>query len=110
MACPCTSMAAKMSTSWSWRELRIANDDRTSEVGAGAAVTVNKGVPHAWCNLSEVPLRLLVVFSPGNVEGLFRKVAERQSDDIAAILQRFGCRVVGPALLENIHRFNSPPV
>ena len=53
--------------------MRIANDDRTSEVGPGAAITVNKGVPHAWYNLSEVPLRLLVVFSPGNVEGLFRE-------------------------------------
>ena len=46
-----------------------ADDDRTSEVGAGEAVTVNKGMPHAWCNLPEVPLRLLVVFSPGNVDG-----------------------------------------
>jgi len=90
--------------------MRIANDDRTSEVGAGAVVTVNKGVPHAWCNLSEVPLRLLVVFSPGNVEGLFREVAARRSDDIAAILQRFGCRIVGPALLEDVHTFNSPRV
>ena len=90
--------------------MRIANDNRTSEVGAGAAITVNKGVPHAWCNLSEVPLRLLVIFSPGNVEGLFREVAARQSDDIAAILQRFGCRIVGPALLEEVHTFNSPRV
>ena len=90
--------------------MRIANDNRTSEVGAGAAVTVNKGGPHARCNLSEVPLRLLVVFSPGNVEGLFRTVAARQSDDIAAIFQRFGCRIVGPALLEDVHTFNSPRV
>src|SRR5262245_19581585 len=90
--------------------MRIANDDRTSDVGPDAAITVNKGVPHAWYNLSEVPLRLLVVFSPGNVEGLFREVAARQSDDIAAILQRFGCRIVGPALLEDVHTFNSPHV
>jgi mannose-6-phosphate isomerase-like protein (cupin superfamily) len=52
----------------------IVNGDSRAEVGAGSSVTIGRGVPHAWCNLSEdVPLRMLVVFSPGGLEELFRK-------------------------------------
>jgi hypothetical protein len=49
-----------------------------------------------------------VVFSPGGAEELLRQVAARDSDDIAAILDRFGCRIVGPTLLEGVYTFNSP--
>jgi quercetin dioxygenase-like cupin family protein len=52
----------------------IANGDSRAEVGAGSSVSIRRGVPHAWCNLSEdVPLRMLVVFSPGGLEELFRQ-------------------------------------
>ena len=88
--------------------LHIANGDKTLDAPAGTAVTVRKGVPHAWCNLSETPLRMLLVFSPGHIERLFREVAARQSDDIAAILDKFGCLIVGPALLEGVYSINSP--
>jgi uncharacterized cupin superfamily protein len=86
--------------------LHIANGDKTLDARAGTAVTVRKGVPHVWCNLSETPLRMLLVFSPGQIEPL--EVAARQSDDIAAILDKFGCLIVGPALLEGIYSINSP--
>ena len=66
--------------------LHIANGDKTLDAPAGTAVTVRKGVPHAWCNLSETPVRMLLVFSPGHIERLFKEVATRQRDDIAAIL------------------------
>ena len=88
--------------------LHIANGDQTLDAPAGTTVTVRKGVPHAWCNLSETPLRMLLVFSPGQIERLFKEVAARQSDDIAAILDKFGCLIVGPALLEGIYSINSP--
>jgi mannose-6-phosphate isomerase-like protein (cupin superfamily) len=88
--------------------LHIANGDKTLDASAGTAVTVKKGVPHAWCNLSETPLRMLVVFSPGHIERLFREVTARENDDIAAILDKFGCLIVGPALPEGIYSINSP--
>jgi mannose-6-phosphate isomerase-like protein (cupin superfamily) len=31
----------------------IANGDSRTEVGAGASITIGKGVQHAWCNPSE---------------------------------------------------------
>jgi quercetin dioxygenase-like cupin family protein len=44
--------------------LHIVNGDETLDAPAGTAITVSKGVPHAWCNLSDAPVRMLVIFSP----------------------------------------------
>ena len=44
--------------------LHIANGGQPSDAPAGTAVIVRKSVPHAWCNLSEAPLRMLLVLSP----------------------------------------------
>jgi hypothetical protein len=71
-------------------------------------VTVKKGVPHAWCNLSETPLRMLVVLSPGHIERLLRELAVRENDEIAAMLDNFGCLIVGPPLLEGVYSLNAP--
>ncbi len=57
--------------------LDIANGDRRWEAPAGTCVTVKRGVPHAWCNPSDTPLHMLVVFSPGQIDGLFRATAGR---------------------------------
>jgi mannose-6-phosphate isomerase-like protein (cupin superfamily) len=82
--------------------LRIANGDTRSDAPAGTALTVGKGVPHAWRNPTDQPVRFLAIFSPGNIEGLFREVAARTSDDdLAAIGARFGCFMVGPPLVED---------
>ena len=42
--------------------LHIVIGDITLDVRAGTAVTVSKGEPHAWCNLTEMPVRMLVIF------------------------------------------------
>jgi hypothetical protein len=33
-----------------------------------AFITLSKGVPHAWCNLSHSPLRMVVIALPGGCE------------------------------------------
>jgi hypothetical protein len=38
----------------------------------------------------------------------FREVAARENDDIAAILDKFGCLIVRPALLEGVYSISSP--
>jgi mannose-6-phosphate isomerase-like protein (cupin superfamily) len=88
--------------------LRIVCADKAVNATAGRAVTVSKGVPHAWSNVSDTEVRMLVLFSPGHIEGLFREVAVRQSDDITAILDKFGCLIVGPPSSEGVHSINSP--
>ena len=88
--------------------LHIASGDQRFDAPAGTAVTIGKGVPHAWCNLTNTPLRMLVIFSPGNIEGLFKATAARESDDIAALAARYGTLLIGPPLLEEIHTITSP--
>jgi mannose-6-phosphate isomerase-like protein (cupin superfamily) len=58
--------------------LQIVNDDPTLDAPAGTAVTVKKGVPHAWCRVSETPVRLLLVFLPGQIEGCLKKSSPRR--------------------------------
>jgi mannose-6-phosphate isomerase-like protein (cupin superfamily) len=89
--------------------LHIVNGDTTLDARAGTAVTVSKGVPHAWCNLTDRPVRMLVIFSPGHIEGLFKAVAARKSDDdIAALAEKFGVVITGPAIHEGIYSISSP--
>jgi mannose-6-phosphate isomerase-like protein (cupin superfamily) len=88
--------------------LHVANGDKRFDAPAGTTVTIKKGVPHAWCNLMGAPLRMLVVFSPGNIEDLFKATAARESDDIATLAAKYGTLLVGPPLLEEIHTVTSP--
>jgi mannose-6-phosphate isomerase-like protein (cupin superfamily) len=69
--------------------LDIAIGNRRWEAAAGSSAIVKRGEPHAWCNPSDTPLRMLVVFSPGHIEGLFRAAAAVDDvDEIAAIAGR----------------------
>jgi mannose-6-phosphate isomerase-like protein (cupin superfamily) len=89
--------------------LHAAIGDKTLDAAAGTTVTVSKGVPHAWCNLSDAPLRILVVLSPGHIEGLFKAVAVRQSDDeLPPLAEKYGVEIIGPALHEGIYSIASP--
>jgi mannose-6-phosphate isomerase-like protein (cupin superfamily) len=82
----------------------MANGNETLDVAAGSSVTVSKGVPHAWCNRTSSPLRMLVTFTPGRIEGLFRATSERKNnDDLGAIANSYGTRIVGPPLLEGVY-------
>src|SRR5262249_1904073 len=70
--------------------LHIASGDTRFDAPAGTTVTISKGVPHAWCNFMDTPLRMLVIFSPGHIEDLFKATAVRESDDIADLAARYG--------------------
>jgi hypothetical protein len=66
-------------------------------------------VPHAWCNPSDTPLRILVIFSPGQIDGLFRATAGVDDvDKITAIAARYGTKLVGPSLQGTVHSIHSP--
>jgi mannose-6-phosphate isomerase-like protein (cupin superfamily) len=86
----------------------LAYGDRTVDAPAGTNITVSKGIHHAWCNLSKSSLRMLVLFTPGGIDELFRTTAKGDNHNIAAILDKFGTRIVGPALFDNIYTRFSP--
>ena len=50
----------------------LAYGDKTVDAPAGTNITVSKGIHHAWCNLSKSSLRMLVLFTPGGIDQLFR--------------------------------------
>jgi mannose-6-phosphate isomerase-like protein (cupin superfamily) len=86
----------------------MANGDRRVDVVAGSSITVGKGVPHAWCNLSNIPLRMLVVFTPGGIEELFRQSPLLNDGDKVALANKYGTRITGPALFDDLHTIYSP--
>lgn len=88
--------------------MRMANGDATLDAIAGTSLTVRKGVPHAWCNLSDSPVRMLVIFTPGRIEELFRSSAGRSAHDLEALAREYGTRFVGPPLAEGLYTRASP--
>ena len=87
----------------------FSNGGERVDLAAGWSLTVCRGAPHAWCNLSETPLRMLVLFTPGGIDRLFRETARGGDlDSLAAIMEKFGTRIVGPALFDNIYTRASP--
>jgi mannose-6-phosphate isomerase-like protein (cupin superfamily) len=89
--------------------LDIANGERRWDAPAGTSLTVRRGVPHAWCNPSDTPLRMLVIFSPEQIDGLFRATAGVDDvDTITAIAARYGTKLVGPSLQGTVHSIHSP--
>src|SRR5262249_33606185 len=88
--------------------LHIASGDQRFDAPAGTAVTIGKGVPHAWCNLTNTSLRMLVIFSPGNIEDLFRATGGCEPAGTAALAAGYAPLLVAPPLLEEIHTIISP--
>jgi len=88
--------------------LHIAVDARRMDLKAGESITVARGVAHAWCNASRMPVHMLAVFSPGGIEQLFREIPNVDPADIPAIIQRYGTRLIGPPLEQTIYSINSP--
>jgi mannose-6-phosphate isomerase-like protein (cupin superfamily) len=75
---------------------RIASGDKTFDATAGTAVTLRRGVPHAWYNPSNAPLRMVVISSPGRIEEILRLIAKGGDVDILALAEKFGVRNIGP--------------
>ena len=89
--------------------LDIAIGNRRWDAAAGSSAIVKRGEPHAWCNPSDTAVRMLVVFSPGHIEELFRAAAGVDDvDEIVAIAARHGTQLIGPPLHERVHSIYSP--
>ncbi|WP_083593835.1 cupin domain-containing protein [Aurantimonas sp. 22II-16-19i] len=91
--------------------VHLVRGDQTAELSAGDSVTVRRGTPHAWCNLSDRPVRMLIIFSPGHLERTFRLIGSLQGDDLSAVLESNesdGSTVLGPPPFENIYSVLTP--
>jgi mannose-6-phosphate isomerase-like protein (cupin superfamily) len=77
---------------------RFACGDRTFDAAPGTSLTVPKGVPHAWRNISDQPGRLLCTFTPGGFELLVEEVTKVPADKVLELAARRGCLIVGPPI------------
>ena len=63
-------------------------------------VSLARGIPHAWGNPTDTPIRLMVTATPGGVEEALRLIATSGDQlDLLAMAARFAVRQIGPALL-----------
>jgi quercetin dioxygenase-like cupin family protein len=77
---------------------RFAVGDKIFDAAAGTSVTVPKGAPHAWRNLSSSPSRLLVIFTPGGLERMIQDVINAPAGKVEEVAARYGCLIVGPPI------------
>lgn len=81
---------------------RIAYGGEVFDAEAGAAVTLRRGIPHAWGNRSNTRLRIAVVASPGGIEEILRLIAKSDKADLPALAERFGVQPLGPAPFDEV--------
>lgn len=77
--------------------------------GPGGSAFVPRGVPHCFRNTSARTARLLVLFTPGDIEGFFEYGAtvngeppseELMLERLLALAPEFGLEVLGPSPLQ----------
>jgi mannose-6-phosphate isomerase-like protein (cupin superfamily) len=75
---------------------RIAIGEKIFEVAAGASITLPKGVPHSWRNISCEPGRLVVILTPGGFEQCIQTIRNSPPEKHEAVAASYGCYIVGP--------------
>lgn len=77
---------------------RIAVANRVFEASTGTSVTVPKGAPHSWRNISDVPGRMVVVLTPGGFEQCIQTIRNSPPEMIEEVAASYGCYIVGPTV------------
>jgi mannose-6-phosphate isomerase-like protein (cupin superfamily) len=82
----------------------FARGDERMDISAGDSLLVARGVPHAFCNLTEAPLRLLAIFTPGRLGNVFGEIVKAKTEEaVVALATQYGTRVTGPPLFDDIY-------
>jgi quercetin dioxygenase-like cupin family protein len=69
------------------------------EAGLGTTIVVPPGAHHAWANLSQSQVRMLVLFTPGGIENLFSQANGLAPLELVELVESYGTRIVGPPIL-----------
>ena len=79
---------------------RVLYGDKTFDATAGTVVSLARGIPHAWGNPSDTPLRLVITATPGGVEEVLRLIATSGDQlNLVALADKYAVRLIGPPLL-----------
>ena len=78
---------------------RVLYRDNAFDATAGTVVSLARGIPHAWGNPTDTPLRLVTTATPGGVEEVLRLIATSGDQvDLVALADKYGVRLIGPPL------------
>jgi len=80
--------------------------DQLQEVAAGGLAWGARGVPHAFANRAQAPMRIMIMWLPGGAEGLFQEMrdylqgidGDPDQQVVAELQARYGCTHVGPQI------------
>ena len=81
---------------------RIAYGDKIFDAAAGTSLTLTRGIPHAWTNPGNSPLRMLVITSPGGCDEILRLIARGGDIDLVALAASFDIQILGPMPSSNV--------
>jgi mannose-6-phosphate isomerase-like protein (cupin superfamily) len=76
------------------------------DIAAGGLAWGARGIPHAFANRAQEPLRIMILWNPGGAERVFEEMEEYartaagspEQEVTAAILARYGATRVGPPI------------
>lgn len=84
---------------------RVLCGDKTLDATAGTMISLARGIPHAWGNPTDAPIRLMITARPGGVEEVLRLIATSGDQlDLLALANKYALRLIGPPLLGTGHR------
>jgi hypothetical protein len=73
---------------------------KTFDATAGTMVSLARGIPHAWGNPTDTPIRLMITATPGGVEEVLRLIATSGDQlELQALADKYAVRPIGPPLL-----------
>lgn len=75
----------------------IAYGKEIFDAEAGEVATLMKGIPHAWGNRTEAPLRLAIIAFPGGIEEILGLLTKGSPAEFPELLERFHVKHLGPA-------------
>ena len=78
---------------------RVVLGEETIEATAGQTLELKRGIPHAWGNPTDKPIRLLFTVTPGGCEQALVLIAQGGEVDLAAIAAQSGVTILGPPIL-----------
>jgi mannose-6-phosphate isomerase-like protein (cupin superfamily) len=84
---------------------RVLYGEKMFDATAGTMVSLPRGIPHAWGNPTDTPIRLMITARPGGVEEVLRLIATSSDQlELLALSNKYAVRLIGPPLLGTGHR------
>jgi quercetin dioxygenase-like cupin family protein len=83
--------------------VRFWRGSETFVAGPGAVVYMPRNVPHTFKNVGKTESRVLILITPGRLQGFFEEAAARNivmprdAAAFAGLAERYGIKVLGPA-------------